>query len=311
MSRDGGGTGELGVGVHTAHGVGHAVGSGASSHVVGVQSTAGAAAGGHGEVLLALLDALLLIGTGYGVLEPGGVGGVAGDGHIHALVVHDGHALANVITAVAADSSPLTIGIGHLPDGLQLAGVVVKLGLDIGEAVDTADDLGGVLAQAVQDHPQRLFPGFVGVADDADGALGGGEGLVARQEGEALGLIPQQHSAQIAVAQTHLAVLSHRARDAEGLEADADGLGGLGSGLNILLQCDGRADTVGPAGVFKADGLDALHDLIGVKAGSLADLPALLHAGDSVLRQDGIDFLDSSLVAFKQSHFQFLLLSHS
>ena len=276
-----------------------------------MQSTAGAAAGGHGEVLLALLDALLLISTGHGVLESGGVGGVAGDGHIHALVVHDGYALADVIAAVAADSGPLTIGIGHLPDGLQLAGVVVKLGLDIGEAVDTADDLGGVLAQAVQDHPQRLFPGFVGVADDADGALGGGEGLVARQEGEALGLIPQQHSAQIAVAQAHLAVLSHRARDAEGLEADADGLGGLGSGLNILLQCDGRADTVGPAGVFKADGLDALHDLIGIKAGSLADLPALLHAGDSVLRQDGIDFLDSSLVAFKQSHFQFLLLSHS
>ena len=276
-----------------------------------MQSAARTAAGGHREVLLALLDALLLIGTGYGVLEPGGVGGVAGDGHIHALVVHDGHALANVITAVAADSSPLAIGIGHLPEGLQLAGVVVKLGLDIGEAVDTADDLGGVLAQTVQDHPQGLLPGLVGVADDTDGALGGGEGLVARQEGEALGLIPQQHSAQIAVAQTHLAVLSHRARDAEGLEADADGLGGLGSGLNILLQCDGRADTVGPAGVFKADGLDALHDLIGIKAGSLADLPALLHAGDSVLRQDGIDFLDSSLVAFKQSHFQFLLLSHS
>ena len=134
---------------------------------------------------------------------------------------------------------------------------------------------------------------------------------MARQEGETLGLIPQQHSAQIAVAQAHLAVLSHRAGDAEGLEADADGLGSLGSSLDILLQRDGRADAVGPAGVFKADGLDALHDLIGIKAGSLADLPALLHAGDSVLRQDGIDFLDSSLVAFKQSHFQFLLLSHS
>ena len=72
VSGDGGGTGELGVGVHTAHGVGHAVGSGASSHVVGVQSTAGAAAGGHGEVLLALLDALLLVGAGNGMLETKG-----------------------------------------------------------------------------------------------------------------------------------------------------------------------------------------------------------------------------------------------
>ena len=87
---DGAGAGELRVAVHTAHGVGHAVGGGAGSHVVRVQRAAGAAAGGHGEVLLALLDALLLIGTGHRVLEAGGVGGVAGDGHIHALVVHNG-----------------------------------------------------------------------------------------------------------------------------------------------------------------------------------------------------------------------------
>ena len=42
---DGGRTGELGVGVHTAHGIGHAIGSGTGSHVVGMQGTAGAAAG--------------------------------------------------------------------------------------------------------------------------------------------------------------------------------------------------------------------------------------------------------------------------
>ena len=33
---DGAGTGELGVGVHPAHRIGHAVGSGAGGHVVGV-----------------------------------------------------------------------------------------------------------------------------------------------------------------------------------------------------------------------------------------------------------------------------------
>ena len=52
VSGDGGGTCELSITMHTAHGVGHAVGSGTSSHVVGVQSTAGAAAGSDGEVLL-------------------------------------------------------------------------------------------------------------------------------------------------------------------------------------------------------------------------------------------------------------------
>ena len=66
MRRDGAGAGKLRVAVHTAHGVGHAVGSGTGGHIVRMQRTAGAAAGGYGEVLLALLDALLLIGTGYG-----------------------------------------------------------------------------------------------------------------------------------------------------------------------------------------------------------------------------------------------------
>ena len=217
-------------------------------------------------------------------------------------MVHDGHALPDVVGAVAADVGSLALGIADLPDDLQLAGVVVELGLDIGEAVDAADDLGGVLAQAVEDDPQGLLPGLVGVADDADGALSGGEGLVAGQEGEALGLIPQQHGAQVAVAQAHLAVLGNRAGDAEGLQALADGLGSVGSGGHVLLQSDGGAHAVRPGGVLKADGLDALDDVVGVEASGLADVAALLHAGNSVLSQDGIDLVDSSLVAFKQSH---------
>ena len=131
MGGHGGGAGKLRVGVHTAHGVGHAVAGGAGGHVVRMQGAAGAAAGGHGEVLLPLLDAFLLIGAGHGMLEPGGVGGVAGDGHVHALGVHDGHALADVVGAVAADIGPLALGIANLPNHLQLAGVIVKLGLDI------------------------------------------------------------------------------------------------------------------------------------------------------------------------------------
>ena len=72
VGRHGGGAGKLGVGMHTTHGVGHAVGSGAGRHVVGMQGTARAAAGGHGEVLLALLDALFLVGAGNGMLETKG-----------------------------------------------------------------------------------------------------------------------------------------------------------------------------------------------------------------------------------------------
>ena len=66
---DGAGTGKLGVGVHPAHGVGHAVTGGAGGHVVRVKRAARAAAGGHGEVLLSLLNALLLIGACHRMLR--------------------------------------------------------------------------------------------------------------------------------------------------------------------------------------------------------------------------------------------------
>ena len=91
--------------------------------------------------------------------------------------------------------------------------------------------MSGVLAQAVQDDAQGLFADLVGGAGDADGALGGGKGLVAGQEAEALGLFAQQHRAQVAVAEAHLALIGDGAGDAEGLQALADGFGGIGGVL--------------------------------------------------------------------------------
>ena len=86
VRRHGGRTGELGVGVHAAHGVGHAVRGRAGAHVVRVQSTASAATRSDGEVLLASLEALLLVGASDGVLEARGVGGVTGDRDVDVLV---------------------------------------------------------------------------------------------------------------------------------------------------------------------------------------------------------------------------------
>ena len=119
------------------------------------------------------------------------------------------------------------------------------------------------------------------------------------EEGKALRLVGQQHRTEIAVAQTDLAVLGDGAVDAEGLKTHADHLGSLGSGLHAGLERDGRADGVRPAGVFKADGLDALDDLIRVKALGLADLAALFDGRDTVLSEDAVDLVDSSLVVFK------------
>ena len=252
--------------MHTAHGVGHAVGSGACRHVVRVQGTARAAAGSDGEILLALLDALFLVRAGDRVLEAGGVGGVAGDGDVNAFLVHDGNALTDIVSAVAADVCALALGVADLADDLQFAGVVVKLGLNVGEAVDAGDNLRRILAKAVQNDAQRGLSCLVGVADDTDRALGGCEGLVAREEAEALRLLRKEHRAQIAVAKADLAVIGDGAVDAERLQAFADGGSSLSSGLDALLHCDGRAYRVSPARIFKADGLNALDDLVRIKA---------------------------------------------
>ena len=81
MRRDGGRTRELGATVDAAEGIGQAVGSRASRDVVGMEGTAGAAAGSNREVLDAVLVGPLLVGAGNQVLEADGVGGVAGDGN--------------------------------------------------------------------------------------------------------------------------------------------------------------------------------------------------------------------------------------
>ena len=56
VSRNAGRTGELGITMHTAHGIGHAVAGGTGSHVVRVQGTTGTAAGSDAEVFAAVFD---------------------------------------------------------------------------------------------------------------------------------------------------------------------------------------------------------------------------------------------------------------
>jgi hypothetical protein len=59
---------------------------------------------------------------------------------------------------------------------------------------------------------------------------------VAGQEGEALGLVIQQHGRQIAVAQADLAVVRDGAGDAEGLQAFAQRSGRLFRGACAFLR---------------------------------------------------------------------------
>ena len=172
------------------------------------------------------------------------------------LVMHDGNALADVVSAVAADIGALTLGVADLVDDLQLAGVVVELCLHIGEAVDAGDDLSGILAEAVQNDAQRGLACLVGVADDADGAFGGGKGLMTGQEREALGLPRSAAWRRGCRGQGRpLRSSATEPSNAERLQAFAD----LWRPRPVLTpSARWPRRRVSPAGVLEADGLDAL-----------------------------------------------------
>ena len=72
--------------MHTAHGIGHAVGSRTSSHVVRMQRTASAAARSNREVFFTFFVAFFFVGASNRMLEAGRVGGVAGNGNVPRLL---------------------------------------------------------------------------------------------------------------------------------------------------------------------------------------------------------------------------------
>ena len=236
------------------------------------------------------------------MLETGRVCGGAGDGHVHALVAHDRHALIHIVRAVAAHLGPVAFGERAGGDDLQLAGMIIVLGLDMRKAVDARDDIRRILAKAVQDDLQRLLADLVGRARDADGPFGGGKALMPGEEGEAMRLLAQQHGRQIAMAAADRALIRNRTGDAERLQPDADLLGRLGGGLDALLERNRGARGIRPAGVLKRDGLNAAHDAGGIHARLVADALGVLKPVDAMLGEDGVDLVDPSFVAFKRNH---------
>ena len=262
----GGGTCELRVGVHPAHGVGHAVAGRARSHVVGVERSARAAARCNGEVLLAVFVAPLFIGARNGVLEARGVGGVAGDGYRYVFHLHDGDAFGNAVCAVALYLGPAAFGEGDGVGDLYRFGVGVELRPAIGETVDAGDDVGRILAKTVEYYAKGLYAHLVGVFGYLYGTLCGGEGFVPRKEAEAVGVFMQEHGAEIAVAEADLPVFGYRTGNAETLQADAYRGGSVGCLGAALLYCDGGAHGVCPNRVFKTDGLGAADYLVAVHA---------------------------------------------
>ena len=142
------------------------------------------------------------------MLETCRVRRVTGDGNIHVLLPHDGNALTDIVSAVAANAAADTIGVLGLRDDLHLTGVVVELCLYVGEAVDTGDNLGSVLSETVKDDAERFLTNLVGHLGDLDSALGGGIGLVTGEEREALRGLAEKTGCEVAVSETYLTVIS-------------------------------------------------------------------------------------------------------
>ena len=138
------------------------------------------------DEFIAVLHCPLLVCACNEVLEAGGVGGVAGDGNVNALSLHDCNAFENVVRAVALHLCLLTVGVRCFADYVELAGVEVILRLHISEAVDAGNDHGGILAEAVEDNAKGLFANLVCRTRDADCAFSGCERLMAGKESKAL-----------------------------------------------------------------------------------------------------------------------------
>jgi hypothetical protein len=120
------------------------------------------------------------------------------------------------------------------------------------------------------------------MVDDADGAFGGCEGLVACEEAEALGVFaPAASCAEIAVAETDLADLRRRSRGCRRLCRPSPMARELlrKRSSAALLDGDRGAYRVSPACIFKTDGLNALDHFINIQAGVLGDLLGFLDGG--------------------------------
>ena len=233
------------------------------------------------------------------MLETCGVGGVSGDGNVYILLPHDGHTLRNGVGAVAVYLGTGAVGISdslHLGNGV---GIGIILCLHEGEAVDSGDDLCGILAETVQDDTQGILTNLVGVVGDTDGALSCCEGLVSCQEAEALSILRKEHLAQVAVSQTYLTVVCHRARNTEGLQALTDGCCCICCCSAILLDGNGSTDNICPCSILEADRLHALHHIVNVETSVLCQLLSLLDILDTNCIQSLIDLLNTSLVSFK------------
>ncbi|MPN46598.1 hypothetical protein SDC9_194189 [bioreactor metagenome] len=83
------------------------------------------------------------------MLEAGRVGGVPGNGNIHAFMVHDGNTFLNVVRAVAVNRGAFTVRISGFFHNVQSTSRIVIIGFYIGKTVDAGNNQSRVFAKAI------------------------------------------------------------------------------------------------------------------------------------------------------------------
>ena len=134
-----------------------------------------AAARSNGEVFLAVFGRPFLVSACNDMLESCRVGRVSRDGNVNSFKFHDRNAFVRVVRAVAAYLCSFTVGVSLLFYDLDFIGIIVVLGLNVSEAVDSRDDISRVFAETVKDDSEGLFANFVRASCYSDSALGSRE----------------------------------------------------------------------------------------------------------------------------------------
>ena len=143
---------------------------------------------------------------------------------------------------------------------MKLAGVVIIVCFNKGEAVDAGDNVSGIFAESVKDDLKRSLANLVCGFCNSDCTFGSGKTFVACEKCKALCVFVQQHCTEIAVAEADFALVRNRTGDTERLKTLSDVLCGFGCIFCACLDCDRSTDGVCPNCIFKSNGLNSEHD---------------------------------------------------
>ena len=209
VRRNGAGARELRIGVHTAKCICEAIRSRTCSHVIGMQGTAGTAAGSYGEVLLALFNTLFLVCSCNRMLETGRVCRVTCNGYVYALFVHDSNTFLNVVCSIAVNFSTKTFRIRFTEYFFYFVLIWVILCLNECESVNTGNNLCCIFSKTVQNNAKRFLTNFVCLLSDTDSTFCCGKGLMSCKETETLCLFFQKHFTKVTMSKTYFACISY------------------------------------------------------------------------------------------------------